>query len=104
MITCPRCRGAGMVNLAGVRQRCPDCKGSGHVEWQPPVCDPADAEHMATAWCYRSPDGYLRSHRADKVRPLPPPGVCRGCGGPDDHYPDCLPASQGGTQPDVVRL
>ena len=29
---------------------------------------------------------------------------CAGCGGPDDHYPDCLPASQGGTQPDVVRL
>ena len=31
--------------------------------------------------------------------------TCRGCGGPEDgHYPDCLPASQGGTQPDVVRL
>lgn len=28
--------------------------------------------------------------------------TCRGCGGPDDgHYPDCLPASEGGTQPDI---
>lgn len=29
---------------------------------------------------------------------------CPGCGGPDDHYPDCLPASQGGTQRDVERI
>jgi hypothetical protein len=29
---------------------------------------------------------------------------CPYCGGPDDHGIDCLPASRGGTQPDVRRI
>ncbi len=42
------------------------------------------------------PLGSLAARRAVAEQEAP---VCEGCGGPDDHYPDCRPASEGGTQP-----
>lgn len=38
------------------------------------------------------------AHQREIARQVLP---CPGCGGPNDHYPDCLPASQGGTMPNV---